>query len=854
MSKLYRVLNGTKQKRIVGPKRALHNRNPNAELAMSVPKPPPVSRLTTTLMRRLILLVVFPFVMQAQFGLARTINIEVAVEGYEGDGYWVGLFTHPITTDSSPNLWQHSESTETTLQISDQEDVVLVALQKGSVPLYQRIEPSSREINVELQFQKGKSLQGEVLSADGFQIEGATISINHLEGLRPHQYPDTFIADWPSSQRGTFSIAGLKTGTYEIQITPRVGLPEELLELVIIEEEPEIKVENLQLQNVYFISGEVVNEENETVNEAEIIATEWNDGLVSIQTSTDETGSFSVGPFVKDKSIWVEAQVLDSSFSNVQEVVAGQTDVKLTLRKLLNLKGTVVEKATANLVQKFTVSALSGVSSNRIGRWTNEYTFDGSLGHFNVEVDWRITHAIVEAPGFEFSFLPVGVTTGNVHDVGIIELDRARTVNGTVLDAATGNPVFGAEVRRTEWNQSDDDLAVYTYEHRESSTTDELGKFTLSQLPIEEVTVEVRAEGYFRSETNLSKDQDSIEIEIRKKSHPTILGRVESLEGQPLEATVSIRRVDSPNWMGWGTQPSNLDGTFELMEDDGTYELYATESGFAKSNTETVVVEDQTPVDDLLLIINTSGNSISGNVTGLVETESVTVRVTDTKANTLRRAFLRGNHSYSFEGIPEGDYNIEGTTSLKRELSKQIMIEGNNSSVSVDLAFDGTSNLSGMVTAGGKPVDNVRVWAEPKTEGHIRGESRSEEDGSYSIKNLDDGEYDIHTDRGLSFEVVITSETYFDIEVGKLTFAGIVVTQLSTQDMIVILQSDSDESIYATSSVDSEGTFRIDGLTAGSYSIRVTKSGRVRPTYAKTTYSLSLDHSLEDYQIELGSD
>lgn len=100
---------------------------------MSDRKPPPVSRLTLTLMRRLILLVVCPFVMQAQFGLARTISIEVAAEGYDGDGYWVGLFDQPITKDSSPKIWQLSESTETTLQINDQEDVVLVAL-KGKRP------------------------------------------------------------------------------------------------------------------------------------------------------------------------------------------------------------------------------------------------------------------------------------------------------------------------------------------------------------------------------------------------------------------------------------------------------------------------------------------------------------------------------------------------------------------------------------------------------------------------------------------------------------------------------------------------------------------------------------------------
>ena len=231
-----------------------------------------------------------------------------------------------------------------------------------------------------------------------------------------------------------------------------------MLELDIIEEEPEIKVENLQLQNVHFISGEVVNEENETVDDAEIIATEWNDGLVSIQTSINETGSFQIGPFLKDKSIWVEAQVSDHSFSEVQRVVAGQTDLTLTLRRLLNLKDTIIERATGNLVEEFTVSALSGLGSSRMARWTNEYTFDGSMGHFSVDVDWRITHVIVEAPGFDFCFLSVVVSTENVHDVGTIELNRGRTVSGTVTDAATGHPVVGAEVRRIDWNQSDDEL------------------------------------------------------------------------------------------------------------------------------------------------------------------------------------------------------------------------------------------------------------------------------------------------------------------------------------------------------------------------------------------------------------
>ena len=815
-------------------------------------KPLPISRFTTMYLRRLILLVMLLFVGQAQHGLARTIAVEIAAEGYEGDGYWIGLFNHPITAESSPKLWQQSESVETALQISDQEDVVLVVLQKGSVPLYQRIEPGSDEILVELQFQTGRTLKGEVLSTDGFQIVDAIISVHHLNGLRPQQYPDEFTADWQSDQHGIFSISGLETGTHEIRITPRIGLPEELQELIIEEEEPEIKEKNLQLQNVYFISGEVVNEENESIDWADVIATEWNDGLSSIQTSTNKKGSFRIGPFVKDMSIWVEARVSDTAFSEVQKVVSGRADLKLTLRKLLNLTGTVVERETGSLVEQFTISALSGLGKDRLVWWTKEYTFDGSKGHFSVNVDWRITHVVVCAPGFDFRFIPVSLTKDNVHDLGIIELDRGRVVKGVVVDVDTGSPIKGAEVQYTEWDHQDEIRAFYTVRHHEPKTTDALGEFTLSDLPKEEGTLQIWGMGYFRTETRLSEDDEFLRIELREMSHPTISGRVESTEGFPMKVGLWLYDVDAKTTHASSTKS---DGTFEIVTNDGEYELSAGNSEHGKSKTETIVVENQIPVVDVLLTIDTSGNSISGKVTGLMEKESLILRVYNSNEGTIRsNSYLYGNASYSFSGISEGLYHVEGRTSSNRKISNEVRFEGNNTTAIVDFAFDGTSNLSGTVTAGGKPVDNVRVWAEPKTEGHIGGECKSQEDGSYLIEHLEDGEYDIRTNRGFSFEVVITSDTYFDLEVGQLTFAGNVVTKLPTQDMVVVLKSDSDESIYATSKVGSEGNFRIDGLTAGSYSVRVTKSGRITPDYAKTTYSLRLDHSIEDYQIKLGTD
>ena len=787
----------------------------------------------------------------AQLGFARTITVEVATDGYDGHGYWIGTFNHPLTAESKPKNWQLNEDTLTTLQVGDQANLVLVAVQKSSLPIFKRIRPSSKGLSVEFQFQKGKSLQGEVLSADGFPIKDAVIFVNNKEGLQPHQYPDESIAIWRSDHSGKYLISGLQTGTYELQITPRIGLPKESQQLSIDEEEPEVTEKKLLLQRYYFISGEVVDEEENLVVDGEVIATEWVEGLTSIQTSTDEKGLFRIGPFLKDKSIWVEAQVPDHSFSEVQKVLAGQANLRLTLRKLHVLTGRVIERETGHLVKEFTVSALSDLDSTSSARWEYEYIFDGSMGKFSVEVDWRITRVIVEAPGFDFRFIPISLTNGIVHDLGTIELDRGREVTGTVVDATTGNPIAGAEVRYTQWDDPDELRAFYTYQHSEPTTSNASGEFTLSQLPKEEVTIEVWAKGYFRSETLLSEGQESFRVELWEISHPTILGKVMSNEGIPLKAGLWLYDVDSKRTNALST---NSDGTFEIFTNDGKYELRAGISKHGDSNTETIVVDNQIPVVDVLLTIYTSGSSISGTVSGLAETESVFLRVYDTHGESVRRTYLHGNKSYSFEGIIAGEYRVEGKTSMNRKISKEVSIKGNNSSVIVDLAFDGTSNLSGVVTVGGKPVGNVRVWAHPKTEGLIGGEAKSEEDGSYLIENLEDGEYDIQTNRGLSFTVEITSDTFFDIEVGDLSFAGTVVTELATQDMIVVLKSDSDESIYVTSRVDSEGAFQFDGLTTGSYLVRVTKSGRVTPAYAKSTFSLNLDHSIEGYQIELQSD
>ena len=125
--------------------------------------------LGVTYIRICILVVTLLVVSHAQLGVARTITVEVATDGYDGNGYWIGTFGHPLTIETSPKSWQQIENTKTTLRVGDQEDLVLVALQKGSLPIFKRIRSSTTELSVEFQFRKGKSLREKSFQQTAFQ-------------------------------------------------------------------------------------------------------------------------------------------------------------------------------------------------------------------------------------------------------------------------------------------------------------------------------------------------------------------------------------------------------------------------------------------------------------------------------------------------------------------------------------------------------------------------------------------------------------------------------------------------------------------------------------------------------------
>ena len=511
---------------------------------------------------------------------ADTIAVRVDVEGYDGNGFWLGLFSAPLTRGSSPRDWRLVETVETTLELKDGDELVLVALQKGSVPVIHQINGEARGRDVELQFRRGRSMRAEVVSSDGYPIAHASIEVSHVGGLLEEQLFKPSIYTWVSDDEGRVTISGLEPGTYEFEVVARIGFPASIRRMQFESEESDDSVERLSIPIAHFISGSVVDESDEPVANVEVIGYDVlysrEPQRQSISTLSDEEGSFWIGPFLKGESVYLEAKSLDNRFSATREAYAGHTRLKMKLRDPLNLTGTIVDAATGAPVENFTVTAMSGFANTM---WTRERTVQGADGSLNLKnLDWRITHIVVEAMGYEFRLIRVRFESGGVVDMGTIELEVGRTLAGVVVDSSTGEPIEGAEIRHVGPDQPVDHYDTYLYRKRKASTSDSLGRFTLEALPRDDASILVTARNYGLLFSTLTNGQDNVQFEldrteamsnvdVEKLQFATIRGRVEDLRGQPLQEDVMVQDIGLNNapYLGLLVERTVLSSYSQLM-------------------------------------------------------------------------------------------------------------------------------------------------------------------------------------------------------------------------------------------------------------------------------------------------
>ncbi len=807
--------------------------------------------------RLLAILVPILVLLSVQVQGEETSPIEGRIEVFNEKSHpvWIGLFSNPPSEGLRALSWTLVETEGFQLSIPQEfEEVFLLALQKDSIPLMKRISSNHLASEVVLNFAKGQSLRGTVLSEDEFPIPDAELSIS-CNDLSSIPIPDEARSTWKSDSDGNFVISGLSTGECTVDIVPGAELPLETFEVQIDSKDNAV---NFSLTNICFVSGRVVDYEGETVSDAEVTADVSFGGWFS--TSSDKNGTFDFGPFLKSTSIYLFARHNTNGSTRNLKTVAGKHDIVLRLSRLTRIVGMVVDSKTGDPLDEFILHVRRQHSGVKFPHKETE-------GRISVMVDSNSHSVAVEAPGYVYHWEDATFVAGVEYDLGTVELEPGKILTGRVYDASSGESIPGAKLSQFmdpgERVFGSEGLQIRYFAQTIKATTDDEGTFSIGPLPFEDVKLSVYAPGYEGPTIVVNGELESLDIPLSpfQPSRTRIRGIVQTNYGEPVSGMVQINS-DAGGGAGHG---NNEDGTFDRGVLPGSFEVYAY-TKFGQSNTEKVSLQEGETVN-LTLTVDSRGR-LSGVIEGLQAGEEVLLRITDPWDQPIRNGSRWGNGDFLVEGVPPGKYLVYATSDTNREIDKAFEIRGEDGEAYVELIFPGESRLYGSVTSGAYENHEIRVRATPREDASTTGWSEVHDDGNYEIQGLEDGVYSVAAYRrsynllselrgqlGPSQEIVVQGDTQLGISLGgsrrTITQSGsysVSGTIHPIDDAIDGIVSISSSRVNKSQQLaaDDQGQFSFKGLPTGRYSLSVIVEGFV--AYRET---LSVGSSIEGHYVTL---
>ena len=459
-----------------------------------------------------------------------TISGRVADQG-SGLDTWIGVFQDPLADHAEPVESTWVDGGEFELEVPCAESVTLLAVRKGAVPLARRISGSALAA-VDLRFAPGLSLTGSVHSDENLPIEEARVSVTRIDEVEV-RLPES-LTTWRSSKDGAFVAEGLAPGTYRVAASADGHMPVELPEVVV--GEGGANRVDMRLPRAFFIAGRVVDTSGLAVAGAEIHG-EPGAATVGRRTTgaSDSDGAFRIGPFGKGQRFLVSARA-DLSHSDAAYFVAPMDDLVLTLHHAVEIRGSVSNAFTGELLNDFALKAY--------GPEVRSFAFRDVAGEFSAAVFWHTHYIVISASGLVSWYTHVDFSSGGgEHDFGDIALEPERIATGRVLDAASGLPVR-AWVRR--WFDMHDFRSSLQFDPASrvapAAWTDEDGRFRLSGLPRDDVRIETASPGYAREVVGVPAGTDHVDIEMAAVA-ATIEGMLVTDEGTPAKGEVLLSKV-----------------------------------------------------------------------------------------------------------------------------------------------------------------------------------------------------------------------------------------------------------------------------------------------------------------------
>lgn len=668
-----------------------------------------------------------------------TLRGYIEASGNRIQSVWIGVFELPMLPGAEAMSWTQVSSAEFTFDVPDVDEIQIIALQKDFLPLLQRVNPRLNDARIGFEFQEGNTLEGVVRSNDDIPIPSAFLTVER-EDLPNVQIPIHVRLSWASNADGRFKISGL-VGNEEYKIDVSTQFVERQRFAVQMPKSGNHN-RDLRLSDAYFVLGRVVDQIGSRAPDSTVTSNLILDRSSSYTTSTttDAEGEFQTGPYPRGNEVRLSAKHQELGSSERLLAISGEHEVVLTLAGMVQVVGTVIDASTGERIDDFRLVAIQANGSSDCQQ-------SGSNGEFSCLVDSATEGMIVDADEHIPHFIMnLNLKMVESYDMGVIALNRGRTLTGRVYDASTAEPIPGAAVSHFDSGLSEDVdyaweniVSIFSNETRHS-TTDAKGEYKLSRLPVDSTKLSVSADGYARQEIEVDAAVAEFDIPLSRKELPRskIWGRVETDTGNPIGGTVYF--VSETGVRG---QVGVLgDGLFDYATKPDPYDVYAITDQGVSATVSVVLSEDE--IREITLVVDSKGRLI-GVITGLVDDETATLSVyTESMEINIRTLQGVANGGFVVDGLGIGAFKLSARSSHKRFQTKSFEVDVETGEAYVELIFSGNSRLYGTLGFPDGSVPKGEIWAVAKHEGQTSSSCSINSDGTYEILGLHDGEYTVH--------------------------------------------------------------------------------------------------------------
>ena len=706
-------------------------------------------------------------------------------------------------------------------------------------------------------------LSGVVTSDGGDAIAGASVQIwpKEAETEDAQSRSGAPTAHTKTDERGRFALANVPAGRYRVAIEAPGFVPHDIGALAVPRDGalPPIRV---ALPPAVFIAGAVVDAKGEAVADA-VVETERAGGR-ALEARADANGRFRMGPFAAGEEVFLAVHATGVGRVLRWEAVAPRDDLRIRIRGGGALRGRVTDRETGLPIADFhmTIAGPQGSARTRAKRFQSEdgvFVWDAlPPGRFA---------ATVAVDGYQLHTVPELHLPQDGADVDLpIAMNPGTVVRGRVVDAATGLPVAGALITAREgaW-VSYQPLAPIDANKPfgiASTKTDAEGGFVLRQLPLEAVTVRVRATGYLSATAVAQPNETLAAIEL--SAGATLRGWLVDREGMATDGVVVLWYPLSAERR---TTAATAEGGFAFEQvAEGRYRLWGHAAPAAErwsfeeeqAGIAVVVSPGDSVIETDVALDRTEGCDVEVTVRGLLAGESARVELTHFNRRRQRRQVAHADDAGRFAlSVRAGAVRVRARTSAGRVLTRRVAAPC-AADHPLDFHFDGRSRLYGTVTRRGEPVRaTVRVQAlaqnaeacgsdaaasnaasagnsRPDCPPVLGASAATSPSGQYAIRGLRPGAYALEVvGTGHRREARVARDTRVDIQLRdderEVDFAG-VVTAADTQQPLpgvyvsLRLKEGSADFDVIARRTDSNGAFAMR-LTPGKYRLFANKTG-----------------------------